>query len=299
MMKRRYIVAAALSALTTSPAVADPALYSSPQDALEAFTSALVTPGKDALLEVFGEDAADVLSTGNPIEDKLNRIELIDLVSEGYRMIPEADGSVTLAFGADGWPFPIPLARSDAGWSFDLEAGLEEVTAREIGHNELDVITLMDAYVDVQSRFRLTDHDGDGVMEFAGAIISSDEARDGLFWPGAGSPLGAVFARAALSGYSDGETDHAPEPFTGYYFRVLEGQGANAPGGAFEYRVAGNMVAGHALLAIPAAYGETGVHSFMVSENGVILEADLGPESLELGDAITLYDPGPDWTPVD
>ncbi|WP_425092086.1 DUF2950 family protein [Tropicimonas sp. S265A] len=298
-MVRKTVLACLLGAVASPAAWADPATYATPQEALEAFAAALVAPGTDALLEVFGPDAADVLSTGNPVEDRLNRTGIIALVAEGYRMIPEADGAVTLALGADGWPFPIPVARGEAGWSFDIDAGRLEIEAREIGHNELDVIALMDAYVDVQAAFRLTDHDGDGVMEFAGSIISSEEARDGLFWPGPGSPLGALFARAALSGYSDGETDHAPDPFSGYYFRILDAQGPNAPGGALDYRVGGNMVAGHALLAVPATYAETGVHSFMVSENGVILEADLGEDSLTIADAITVYDPGPEWSPVD
>lgn len=299
-MNLRYsLTAAALSVLATAPLAAEPATYPTPQDALEAFAGALTTPGKAALLGVFGDEAADVLSTGNPVEDRLNRLELIALLSEGYRMMSEEDGSVILALGADGWPFPIPVTRTEAGWAFDLEAGREEVAAREIGHNELDVIVLMDAYVDVQANFRLTDHDGDGVMEFAGNIISSEEDRDGLFWPGAGSPLGPLFARAALFGYSDGETDHPAEPLTGYFFRILDAQGPNAPGGEMAYRLGGNMVAGHALLAVPAIYGETGVHTFMVSENGVILEADLGDETLATVEAMTQFDPGPDWTPVD
>jgi hypothetical protein len=292
------LAACALGAFAASPLWAEPATYDSPQSALDAFVSALVTPGKEALISVFGPEAEDILSTGDPVEDRLNRIGLTALVAEGYRMVPEADGRVTLAFGTDGWPFPIPLAKGQAGWSFDIDAGREEVIAREIGHNELDVIELLDAYVDVQATFRLTDHDGDGVMEFAATIISSQEDRDGLFWPGPGSPLGTAFARAALSGYSDGQTDHAADPYAGYYFRVLDAQGPNAPGGALDYRIGGNMVAGHALLAVPAAYGETGVHSFMVAENGVILEADLGAETLSLADAITTFDPGPDWTPV-
>lgn len=299
-MNLRYLLSAVtLSTLAAAPLSAAPATYPTPQDALEAFAGALTTPGAAALLGVFGDEAADVLSTGNPVEDRLNRLELIALVSEGYRMVSEEDGSVTLALGSDGWPFPIPVTRTEAGWAFDIDAGREEVAAREIGHNELDVIDLIDAYVDVQASFRLTDHDGDGVMEFAGTIISSEQERDGLFWPGAGSPLGPLFARAALFGYSDGETDHPAEPLTGYYFRILESQGPNAPGGEMDYRVSGNMVAGHALLAIPAIYGETGVHSFMVGENGVILEADLGEATLATAEAMMRFDPGPDWTPVD
>ncbi|WP_424973375.1 DUF2950 family protein [Dinoroseobacter sp. S124A] len=293
-------VAAAI-ALTTclaSPLSADPMSFPTPQDALDAFAGALTTPGRAALLGVFGDDAAETLSTGDPVEDRLHRIELIALMAEGYRMTTDAEGQVTLLLGAEGWPFPIPLSRGTEGWAFDLEAGRAEIAAREIGHNELDVITLLEAYVDVQSAFRLTDHDGDGVMEFAGSIISSDAARDGLYWPGAGSPLGQRFARATLFGYNDGIEDHPAEPLTGYYFRLLDGQGPSAPGGEMSYRIGENMVAGHAMLAVPAIYGETGVHSFLVAENGIVLEADLGPDTLTSAEAITRYDPGSDWTPV-
>ncbi|MEM1077538.1 MAG: DUF2950 family protein [Pseudomonadota bacterium] len=300
-MKKPLSILAALVLGTglATPLAAEPAQFASPQDALEAFAGALTTPGRAALLGVFGDAAAEVLSTGNAAEDRIHRLELIALLAEGYRMTTDADGTVTLLLGAEGWPFPIPVARSAEGWAFDLEAGRAEIAAREIGHNELDVITLLEAYVDVQSAFRLTDHDGDGVMEFAGSIISSEEARGGLYWPGAGSPLGQRFARATLFGYSDGVEDHPAEPLTGYYFRLLDGQGPSAPGGEMSYRIGENMVAGHALLAVPAIYGETGVHSFMVAENGIILEADLGPDTLKTVEAITLYDPGPDWTPVD
>ena len=155
-------------------------------------------------------------------------------------------------------------------------------------------MTVLDAYVDLQAQFRLVDHDGDGVMEFAQSIISS-EVRDGLYWPGDDSPIGEAAARASLDGFSDGTDDITPEPYEGYYFRILTGQGSNAPGGAASYIVNGNMVAGHAALAVPAEYGVTGVKSFLVAENGMILEADLGEETLAKGYEIMLFDPADGW----
>lgn len=291
--------AALLAALAPAPAAADPATYPSPQDALDAFVAALVDRDVDDILTVFGPEARDLLISGDPAEDRANRDELLDLYAEGYRFAPRAEGGVELLLGEDGWPFPIPLAATGAGWAFDIEAGREELLDRDIGLNELDVITLLDAYVDLQALYRLSDHDGDGVMEFAASIISASEDRNGLFWPGDGSPIGAEFARAAADGFSDGDEDYPPEPYHGYYFRILDAQGDAAPGGAMSYLVNGHMLAGHALLAVPAEYGQTGVSSFLVAENGVIFEADLGEETLDLGLDITAYDPGEGWSPVE
>ena len=297
-MTRFTLKTAAVTLLLAGPALAEPAVYESPQAALEAMMQALSDANREAVLTVFGKESEDFLSDGDPVEDAANREELLRLYREGYRMELQEDGSVVLALGADGWPFPIPLAKSGDNWSFDIETGREEVLLREIGLNELDVIDLLDAYVDIQSIFRLEDHDGDGVMEFAAQIISSsEEAKDGLFWPAPDSPLGELFARASATGFNDGETDREPEPFAGYYFRILTAQGDAAPGGAMEYIVNGNMVGGHALLAVPAIFGETGIHSFMVAENGVILEAVLGEDTLGRAAEIVAYNPTEEWTP--
>jgi hypothetical protein len=298
-MTRILIKGAAIAALFSGPAWAEPAAYGSPHEALEAMITALKSPDEGAVLTVFGPDAADYLSDGNPIEDKINKLALLSLYKEGYRLVPQEDGSVLIALGEEGWLFPVPIAKTDTSWSFDNEAGRQEVRLREIGRNELDVIELMEAYVDIQADFRSRDQNGDGVREFASQIIStSADQRDGLFWADEDTLLGELFARASAFGYNDGETDHAPEPFSGYYFRILTQQSDAAPGGAMDYFVNGHMVAGHALLAVPAEFGETGVHSFMVSENGVVFEAVLGEDTLEKAAAITGFDPSGDWQPV-
>lgn len=298
-MFRSFLTGFALACSTALPLAADPARFETPFDALEGMIAALEADKPKAVLDVFGPEAEDLLSSGSQAEDNENRVKLLAAYHQGYRLVPQEDGSVVIALGEDGWPFPVPLARGDGGWSFDIEAGREEVANRTIGLNEIDVIDLLDAYVDVQAEFRLVDHDGDGVMEFASQIISSAETRDGLFWPGQDSLVGEALARASETGYNDGAKDHDPEPYLGYYFRILTRQTAAAPGGEMDYLVNGNMVGGHAILAVPANYGETGVHSFMVSENGVILEAVLGEETLETAAQIDAYDPGPDWKPAE
>ncbi|MGI1663086.1 DUF2950 family protein [Palleronia sp. KMU-117] len=294
-----FSTSAAAIAIFTVAAGAEPARYASPFDAVEAVGSALRSGSRDEILTIFGPESEDLVYSGNRAEDLANRLRLLDLYRQGFRLVPEDEGSYTLSLGAEDWPFPIPIARAGDGWSFDMEAGAAELAAREIGANELDVIDLLDAYVDVQAEFRLADRDGDGVMEFARYIISSAEDRDGLFWADAESPLGVRIAQASLDGYADADGDQPPIPLSGYYFRLLDGQGPSAPGGAMSYVVNGNMVAGHAMLAVPAIPGETGVMSFLVSENGQILQADLGADTLAIAEGITVYDPDATWTPVD
>lgn len=297
MWIRTLCFSAAIMACSSAASVlaADgPAVYDTPQDALDVFSRALAERDRDEMRVIFGPEAEDLLSTGNEGRDKANRAAVMAMILQGYRFQPDED-RVVLLLGADGWPFPIPLMRVDAGWQFDIEAGRDEVLARRIGLNELDVSVLLEAYVDLQSEFRLTDHDEDGVMEFARAVISEPGARDGLFWPDEGGFVGAALARAAAFGWSDGDKDRSPEPFSGYYFKILHGQTANAPGGEASYLLGDNLVGGHAMLAFPAIYGETGLYSFMVGENGVVLEADLGEDTLGRAAAITAFDPGPEW----
>jgi hypothetical protein len=201
--------------------------------------------------------------------------------------------------GRDQYPFPAEIVATAAGWSFDAEQAREEIELRRIGLNELDVIELLGGYVRAQAEFRQRDYDGDGLLEFASSILSDPGARDGLYWPdepGAPeSPIGDFMARASADGYSIDGDEVEPEPYLGYYFRILQQQGASAPGGALSYMVEGNMLAGHALLAYPAAYGDTGIMSFMVAEAGVIYEADLGEDTLAVAGAIDSFDPTGDW----
>jgi hypothetical protein len=298
-MRTRIAIAAAVIATSAVAAGAEPARYSSPFEAVEAVASALRSGSRDEILTIFGPESEELVYSGDRAEDLANRLTLLALYREGFRLVPGEDGAYTLSLGTEDWPFPIPIARSGDGWSFDMEAGAAEMAAREVGANELDVIDLLDAYVDVQAEFRLADRDGDGVMEFARYIISSAEDRDGLFWADGDSPLGVRIAQASLDGYADAEGDQPPIPHSGYYFRLLDGQGPAAPGGAMSYVVNDNMVGGHAMLAVPAIYGETGVMSFLVGENGRILQADLGAETLDIAEGITLFDPDARWTPID
>lgn len=270
---------------------------------MAALVEALEARDRDALLEVFGSDAEDVVFTEEPARDREIWGGFLAAYDEMHRIARQENGDAVLYVGRDQWPFPVPLVETDNGWQFDAAAARDEILHRRIGRNELEVIDLLEGYVGVQADYRRVDWDGDGVMEFAASILSTPGARDGLYWPpepGAPeSPVGDLFARAAAEGYRLDDVEAEPEPFSGYYFRILTAQGENAPGGAFDYVVNGNMVGGHAILAVPAAYGESGIMSFMVAENGLVLEADLGEDTLATATDIVAYDPGPDWRPVE
>lgn len=299
----RSLLGAALLALPL-PALAEPAAFPTPEAAADAIVDALDARDRDALIAVFGPEAEDVVLSGDDARDREAWRDFLDAWREMHRVAVEADGeSATLYVGRDQWPFPVRLRKSaDGVWSFDAEGAREEMLLRRIGRNELDVIELMRAYVTVQAEYRLTDWDGDGVMEFAASVLSAPGARDGLYWPpedGAPeSPVGDFVARASIDGYVVGDEAVEGEPYLGYYYRVLQGQGDAAPGGAYGYVVNGNMVAGHALLAVPADYGVSGVTSFMVGENGVVLEADLGDDTLDAAASLELFDPGEGWSEV-
>lgn len=302
-MKHIITVSAAALMLAGSPLRAEPAHYASPDAAVDAVIAALEARDRAGLLTVFGPENEDVAFTGDADRD----VEIWTGFMRDYRrqhsIEMEGPDRAVLHIGREDWPFPAPIVMASGTWSFDAAAAREEVLMRRIGLNELDVIDLMHRAVAVQSAYRQTDHDGDGVMEFASSILSTPGARDGLYWPSEPgteeSPIGAFLARASDSGFSVDGKDQEPDPYLGYYFRILQKQGPGAPGGAHDYLVNGNMIAGHALLAYPAAYGETGIMSFIVGENGIVYEKDLGTDTLSKAEAIESYDPGDGWVPAE
>ncbi len=284
---------------STGAALSEPARFDTPEAAVAAVVAALEAADRGAVLKVFGPENEDILSTGNPGQDREIWEGFLRDVTAFSQIEMTGEDTATLYAGRERWPFPIPLFKSADGWSFDAEAGRVEIRVRRIGLNELAVIDIMTRAGPVQARFRDEDHDGDGVREFASAILSDPGQRNGLYWPDEPgterSPLGAAIARANDLGYNIDGTDKDPEPYVGYFFRILRAQGPSAPGGAYNYMIGDNMVAGHALLAYPAAYGDSGIMSFMVSESGIVYEADLGENTLQDAEAITLFDPAEPW----
>lgn len=290
-------------ALAIGAASAQPQAFETPEAAVDAVIAAIDAGDREAIVTIFGPENEDIILTGDAERDRDNAEDFLASYNAMHRVVVE-DDTATLYIGADQWPAPIPIVLgSDGAWRFDPGAAREELAARVIGENELDVLELLRAYVRVQAAYRQIDYDGDGIMEFASTILSDAGQRNGLYWPAEPgvpeSPIGEFMARAAASGYAvDGEAVEG-DPYLGYYYRILTRQGDAAPGGARDYLVKGAMVAGHAILAFPSAYGETGIMSFMAGENGIVYEADLGEDTLAAAAAIEAFDPADDWRIVD
>lgn len=281
---------------------AAPASYPSADAAVDAFVAALDAHDKAALLVVFGPESEDLIASGSPERDTEARDLFMENYAEFHELTDVDGGKKELVIGRELWPFPVLLASGDGGWSFDPEGARDEILARRIGLNELDVIDILHGAAQVQAKFRSFDHDQDGVMEFASSILSAPGERDGLYWPHEDgtpdSPLGPEIALAAADGVSVDGMEQEPVPYLGYYYRILTKQGDAAPGGAYDYMINGHMVAGYGVLAYPADPGNTGVMSFMVSENGVVYQADLGETTLETAGAIDTFNPGEGWSVV-
>jgi hypothetical protein len=301
-MTRQSFKIAAVLAVAGSMATAEPMTFASPEAAMAELVAALEARDRTTVVGIFGEENLDVVSTGDVGEDQETWGDFLGAAQELTRIDLVSPDMATVFVGRDLWPFPAPLVRGETGWTFDAEAAREEVLMRRIGRHELAVIEVLKRANGIQSIYRRFDHDGDGVMEFAAGILSGPGARDGLYWPasaGGLSPFDDRIARASLTGFSIDGQDVEPDPWEGYYFHILQAQGPTAPGGAFSYMVNGNMIAGYAILAVPAVYGDTGIMSFMVAENGVVLEADLGEETLSKALEMVVFDPGEVWVPVD
>jgi hypothetical protein len=297
------VLGIALAAALPLGAAAAPESFPTPQAAADAVVAALDAKDRDKLLTIFGPESEDVIFTGENAKDRENWSEFLRDYKATHEIATDPDGtSATLSIGPDLWPFPAPIVKDDKGWHFDAASAREEVLARRIGENELDVIALLHGYVAAQARYRSEDPQGDGLHTFADALISAAGKRDGLYWPdepnAPKSPVGDFMARAAADGYNFDGTDQDPDPYLGYYYRVLTRQGPDAPGGALDYMVGGHMLAGHALIAFPADYGDTGVMTFIVGENDVVYEKDLGEDTLALATAIDAFDPDDSWRPV-
>jgi hypothetical protein len=209
------------------------------------------------------------------------------------------NGTKISRVGKNGWTLPLPLIKTDAGWRFDVAKGKEEMTNRRVGYNELSAIEACKAYAAAQDEYFKLDRDGNGLREYARRFISSPGTHDGQYWPPENqadiSPLDGFAEDADLRG----RTGEQPEPYDGYYFRILTAQGPAAPGGAFSYLINGHMIAGHAMVAWPAKYRDSGVETFICGENGVVYQKDLGPNTAVLGASMAQYNPDGSWKVVE
>jgi hypothetical protein len=272
--------------------------YPSPEDAAAALAAAVKTGTNRAMLTVLGSRAGDIVESGDDVADAGTRQRFLAAYDTRHSIRAEGNKKATLILGADDFSFPIPLVNNKSGWEFDAAAGRIEILYRRIGRNELDAIQTSLAFVDAQNEYAEKDRTGEGVGVYAQRIVSSPGKKDGLFWrddrdP---SPLGELAAQASAEGY---EVGGQTAPYHGYYFRILKGQGPDAPGGALYYVVRGKMIGGFALIAYPAEYGNSGVMTFMVNHAGTVYQKDLGRRTEIIAKRINLFDPDQTWKKVD
>ena len=274
--------------------------FASPKDAADELLNADTAFDLGALQALFGPELQDIVLPGTDTEDRQRASEFVEKAREKARVSvdPTTKSRAFLLVGNDEWPFPIPIVKRGTRWSFDTEAGRTEIRNRYIGRNELDAIQICRGYVEAQHDYALRVREGFNVNQYAQRIISTPGTQDGLAWKKAdGSwegPVGENVARAIEQGYTD-----RAEPYRGYFFKILKGQGPAAPLGQLDFVVKNVMIGGFALVAAPAKYGVTGVKTFIVSHDGVVYERDLGPATLDAFKRMERFNPDARWTPVD
>jgi len=293
----------AIVALAASPAMAvggaeGQKSFVSPQQAVAALVAAVQDNNDTELLGILGPGSEDLISSGDRVADQNGRARFLKAYEEKNSLEQKDEGHAVLLVGGKDYPFPIPIVRQGDAWLFDTQAGMEEILNRRIGRNELQTIEVMHAYTDAQREYACMKRKGCR-PEFAQKFASSEGKKDGLYWKaGEGaeeSPFGPLIARATEEGYAGGLDQDPPEPFHGYYFKILKTQGQHAKGGAFDYVADGKMVLGFALVAYAAKYGASGIMTFIVNQEGVIYEKDLGEDTAAAAAAITTFDPDDTW----
>jgi hypothetical protein len=302
LFPRALAILIAMVALTASPAMAGgPAgqkNFVSPQQAVAALVAAVQDNNDVQLLAILGPGSENLISSGDRVADQKGRKRFLKAYEEKKSLEQDDEGRAVLHVGGKDYPFPIPIVRQGDAWLFDTQAGMEEILNRRIGRNELHTIEVIHAYTDAQREYACMKRNG-CCREFAQKFVSNEGKKDGLYWEAGEveeeSPLGPLIARATEEGYTGGLDEDPPEPFHGYYFKILKAQGEHAKGGAYDYVADGKMVFGFALVAYPAKYGASGVMTFILNQEGVIYEKDLGEDTAAVAAAMTTFDPDDTW----
>jgi hypothetical protein len=292
----------AWSQAASSPPAAKSAVkartYATAEQAAEALAAAVRAKSGAEILAVVGPGSGEWLSSGDPTADAADWTRFLAAYEQKHNLDTK-DGKATLVVGNDDWPFPAPIVKKGAQWSFDANAGRAEIVNRRVGRNELDAIQTMLAIVDAQREYATSDADGNGFADYAKRFRSSPGKKDGLYWPAEGgaaqSPLGPMVAVAAREGYAKPAEGSGPQPYHGYHYRILTAQGKAATGGAYDYMVGDKLMGGFAVVAWPARYAVSGVTTFVVNHDGVVYEKDLGPQTASIAAAMTRYNPDTTW----
>lgn len=280
-----------------------PKTFSSPDEASSAVYTAAKSGDGQALIAIFGPNATDLIISGDPVQDKAGRDKFAAQYDEMHRWGKLTNGGKVLTVGAENYPFPFSLMKNSSGqWYFDTPSAKEEILARRIGGNELATIDVLNAMSDAQIEYFSQTHDGNSVYQFSQKFVSDEGKQNGLYWKAAQdqpeSPLGPLAAEASADGYG-GSSKSAPQPFHGYFYRMITKQGSHAAGGAKDYVVNGNMTGGFGILAYPAEYRNSGVMTLMINQDGAVYEKDLGTQTVDLAKAITEFNPDDTWKPVE
>jgi len=296
------LILAGAAAAIAAPARNSQKTFASPQEALQSLVKAARSSNIKELIAILGPGSRQIISSGDPVADRAGREHFIKLYDEKNSAAGADSGRAFLIIGNEDYPFPIPVIKKGNVWRFDAKAGKEEILNRRIGRNELEVINVMRTYVDAQREYASRDRDSDAVMEFAQKFRSTPGKKDGLYWETADgaemSPMGSLVAKAGSEGYAMRKGD-GQEPYQGYLFKIIKAQGADAEGGAFDYVVNGKMILGFALLAYPANYGSSGIMTFVVNQNGIVYQKNLGKKTASTAAAIKLYNPDSSWKKVE
>ena len=273
--------------------------FRSPDEAVQALVAAAKADDLTTMRDILGPGSKELISSGDSVADNAERDKFVASYEQKHSLETKTAHTMILHIGADDWSLPIPIVKKGNGWCFDIGKGKKEILNRRIGRNELQIIEVINAYVDAQHEYASKDCRGGGKVEFAQRFISTPGSRDGLYWEAKEgeqqSPLGPLIARAAQEGY---RTEGNLSPFHGYYFKVLKGQGKHAGGGTYNYVIKDKMILGFALAAYPAEYGNSGVMTFLVNQEGIIYEKNLGKNTRRLAEAITAYNPDRSWKKV-
>ena len=310
LIRRLTLAAAAalllgLVSLPTAGAAPPPPqrTFASPEEAVQALVAAVKAEDRKALAAILGPEGRPLIWSGDRAADQHARARLLRAYEQAHRLETPTDTRAVLLIGPDAWPLPIPVVKEGDAWRFDTAAGKEEILNRRIGRNELNAVQVCLAYVDAQREYARVPREGDGLLKYAMQFRSDPGKKNGLYWrTEAGdepSPLGPLVAEARAEGQGRKTSSGKPAPYHGYFYRILTAQGPDAPGGAFDYVVDGNLLGGFALVAFPARYGVSGVMTFIVNYQGVVSEKDLGPDTGTLARGMQAYNPNATWKKVE
>ncbi len=307
MLSLASLAGCATPAPSATPPLADRESFNSPEQATDALTDAYRRDDKSALMKILGTHGANIISSGDAVADKEGRDRFVSAYDQAHAFEKSDDGSEVLLIGDEHWPMPIPVINVADGtntsgvWQFDTETGEQEILDRRIGRNEINAIGICHAYVEAQREYATHAFSSMGHLEYAQHFVSHPGKHDGLYWPASAdeeeSPFGPLIAEARAEGYMPGHKHghYKPHPYHGYFFKILTEQGPDAPGGKHNYVMHGHMTGGFAMIAFPATYGDSGIMTFIVDQNGIVFQKNLGPDTAKLAHSIKQYDPDNSW----